>query len=178
MRAGRERQLPAHLFAAVTVRPVRVAAILHERVVTRQRVGWGQIRSSRRRARCRTGVPSGAGIWGRPPEPIGKPWRFTTAINILEAYMKRVMLIALLATTGLAGCQSNNPTDRAVAGGVIGAGTGAVIGGLATGRVGGAVAGAAIGGVGGAIIGANSGPSYRRTCTGYDEYGDPIRVRC
>ena len=92
--------------------------------------------------------------------------------------MKRMMLIAMLATTGLAGCQSSDPGDRAVAGGLIGAGTGALVGGLATGRAGGALAGAAIGGVGGAVIGANSGPRYRGGCTGYDEYGNAIRVRC
>ena len=92
-------------------------------------------------------------------------------------------LLAVLAiSTALAGCQSNNPGDRAVAGGLVGAGTGALIGGLATGRAGGAVAGALIGGAGGAIIGAGTTPDRRyyrnNRCTGYDEYGDPIRIQC
>jgi hypothetical protein len=43
--------------------------------------------------------------------------------------------------------------DRAVRGGLIGAGAGALIGGVATGRAGGAVAGAVVGGAAGAIIG-------------------------
>jgi hypothetical protein len=99
------------------------------------------------------------------------------------------MLAVLLA----AGCTNPyDPTQRAVGGGLIGAGTGAVIGGLATGRTGGALAGAAIGGAGGAIIGASTAPRTRyvergygygyRTrggwCRGYDDFGNPVRVPC
>ena len=81
---------------------------------------------------------------------------------------------------GLSACQSNSVEDRTLAGGLIGAGTGAVVGGLVTGRAGGALAGAAIGGVGGAIIGNSTAPRYRARggCRAYDEYGDPIIVRC
>lgn len=95
--------------------------------------------------------------------------------------MKKLIACAALAAS-LAGCNSYNSTDRAVAGGLIGAGTGAVIGGVATGRAGGALAGAAIGAAGGAIVGAATTPSragYRgRSCRGYDEYGNPVRVAC
>jgi outer membrane lipoprotein SlyB len=95
--------------------------------------------------------------------------------------MRHLVICATLAGT-VAACNPYNSTDRAVTGGLIGAGTGAVIGGVATGRAGGALAGAAIGAAGGAIVGAATtpaGPRYRaRTCRGYDEYGDPIRVRC
>ena len=63
--------------------------------------------------------------------------------------MKTVALsfVALLA---LSAC-GNNPTDRALSGGALGAGTGAAIGGLAGGS---AVNGALIGGAAGAIGGA------------------------
>lgn len=93
----------------------------------------------------------------------------------------KAMGACLILAGGLSACQSNNQGDRAIAGGLIGAGTGAVVGGLATGRAGGALAGAAIGGAGGAIIGASTAPqrSYRsRSCTGYDEYGNAVRVAC
>jgi osmotically inducible lipoprotein OsmB len=94
--------------------------------------------------------------------------------------MNKLLGAALLAAS-LAGCNSYSPTDRAVAGGLIGAGTGAVVGGLATGRAGGALAGAAIGGAGGAIIGAATTPSrpsrYAR-CRGYDDYGNPVVYAC
>jgi osmotically inducible lipoprotein OsmB len=85
----------------------------------------------------------------------------------------------LLLAGGLAAC--NTVEERAVGGGLIGAGSGAVIGGLATGTGGGALAGAAIGGVGGAVIGASTARQrgYRGPlCTGYDEYGNAVRVAC
>ena len=96
--------------------------------------------------------------------------------------MKKFMTCLFLAGS-LAACNAYNPNDRAVAGGLIGAGTGAVIGGVATGRAGGALAGAAIGAAGGAIVGAATTPrpAYSRnirTCRGYDEYGNPVRVAC
>jgi osmotically inducible lipoprotein OsmB len=93
--------------------------------------------------------------------------------------MKKIILIAGVAAS-LTACNSYSPTDRAIGGGLIGAGAGAVVGGLATGRPGGALAGAAIGGAGGAIIGAATTPqrsSYRR-CRGYDEYGNPVAYAC
>ena len=53
----------------------------------------------------------------------------------------------------LAGC-GNNPTDRALTGGAIGAGTGAVVGSTMGSPLGGAV----VGGLGGAAIGAATTP--------------------
>jgi osmotically inducible lipoprotein OsmB len=94
----------------------------------------------------------------------------------------KMLVIGVALAGALAGCNAYNPRDRAVAGGLIGAGTGAVVGGLATGRPGGAVAGGIIGAAGGAIIGAATTPRrpyYRvRWCRGYDEYGYPVRFRC
>ena len=94
--------------------------------------------------------------------------------------MKKILLIAGMAAS-LAACNSYSSTDRAIGGGLIGAGTGAVVGGLATGRAGGAVAGAVIGGAGGAIIGAATTPqrSFRsRRCRGVDEFGDTVVYSC
>src|SRR6202008_5184962 len=62
---------------------------------------------------------------------------------------------AILATLALAGC-GTNPGDRAVSGGLLGAGAGAVVG-AATGNPG---AGAAIRGVAGAGGGAGAGPRF------------------
>jgi hypothetical protein len=82
-------------------------------------------------------------------------------------------------TGGIAGCQSNRQSDRALAGGAIGAGAGAVVGGVATRSAGGALAGAVIGGAGGAIIGAATTPNRRyRSCYGYNDYGNRARVAC
>ncbi|MCO4054265.1 MAG: hypothetical protein HEQ16_09490 [Bosea sp.] len=95
--------------------------------------------------------------------------------------MKKLMACMILAGS-LAAC--NSPGERAVGGGLIGAGSGALIGGLATGNSSGALAGAAIGGAGGAIIGAATAPQYRRGyyreryCRSYDDFGNPIRVPC
>ncbi len=93
----------------------------------------------------------------------------------------RMIAVAAACAGVLAGCNAYDPRDRAVAGGLIGAGTGAVVGGLATGRPGGAVAGGIIGAAGGAIIGAATTPRryYRaRWCRGYDAYGYLVRYRC
>ena len=69
--------------------------------------------------------------------------------------------IALVAALGrgVAAC-GNNPTDRALTGGAIGAGTGAVVGST----MGSPVAGAVVGGLGGAAIGAATTP---RADSGY-----------
>lgn len=94
--------------------------------------------------------------------------------------MKNLMIAVLLAGS-LAACNSYSSTDRAVAGGLIGAGTGAVVGGVATRSAGGAVAGAVIGGAGGAILGAATTPQgrYRNArCSGYDEYGNSVIYAC
>jgi osmotically inducible lipoprotein OsmB len=66
------------------------------------------------------------------------------------------LIATLLVACSLTACHTVE--DRALGGGLIGAGAGALIGGAATGTGGGALAGAAIGGVGGAIIGVNTGP--------------------
>jgi osmotically inducible lipoprotein OsmB len=103
------------------------------------------------------------------------------SINQKELDMKtRFAIVALCAAT-LSACNAYSPTDRAVTGGLVGAGAGAVIGGVATGRAGGALAGAAIGGASGAIIGAATTPAsprYARTCRGYDAYGNPVAYAC
>ncbi|MGL5114861.1 MAG: bacteriocin [Beijerinckiaceae bacterium] len=95
--------------------------------------------------------------------------------------MKTLILAATLAVS-LAGCNSYSQTDRAIGGGLIGAGAGAVVGGLATGRAGGALAGAAIGGAGGAILGAATTPrrgyARARNCRGYDDYGNMVVYAC
>jgi osmotically inducible lipoprotein OsmB len=91
--------------------------------------------------------------------------------------MKNIAIIGLLAL-GLSACQSDTRTERAVGGGLVGAGAGAVIGGVASGTAEGALVGAALGGAGGAILGAATTPERRRLCRGTDRYGNPIRYRC
>ena len=83
--------------------------------------------------------------------------------------MKKILVASAIALA-LGGCSQYSSRDRAVAGGLIGAGTGAVIGGAATGTGGGALAGGAIGAVTGAVIGAATTPErcywsrrYQRT---------------
>ncbi len=91
--------------------------------------------------------------------------------------MKKALLCLLIAGS-LAGCNSSRQSDRALAGGLIGAGGGALVGGLATGTGGGALAGAAIGGAGGAIIGASTTPRRYGGCYARDDYGQRYRVSC
>ena len=83
--------------------------------------------------------------------------------------MKKLLIVA---ATGLllAGCSEYSQSDRALGGGLIGAGTGAAIGGIATHSAGGALVGGALGGAAGAIIGSATTP---RACTRrvYDYYG-------
>ena len=62
------------------------------------------------------------------------------------------VLAALALTTAACG---NNPTDRALTGGAIGAGSGAVIGST----VGNPIGGAIVGGAAGAVVGAVTTPS-------------------
>ncbi len=88
--------------------------------------------------------------------------------------MRKFVLLAVLGVA-VAGCSTASRTDRTIAGGGIGAATGAAIGGLATGTWGGALAGAAIGGVGGAIIGNATTP---QACWAYDQWGRQVRVAC
>jgi osmotically inducible lipoprotein OsmB len=61
---------------------------------------------------------------------------------------------ALVGLAMLTAACGNNPTDRALTGGAIGAGTGAVVGST----VGAPIAGAVIGAAGGAVIGAVTTP--------------------
>ena len=67
--------------------------------------------------------------------------------------------IASVAALGLltAAC-GNNPTDRALTGGAIGAGSGAVVGST----MGNPIAGAVVGGAAGAVIGAATTPEPDR----------------
>ena len=67
--------------------------------------------------------------------------------------------LAALVSLGLltAAC-GNNPTDRALTGGAIGAGTGAVVGST----VGAPIAGAVVGGAAGAVVGAATTPEQPR----------------
>ncbi|BBF94222.1 hypothetical protein BLTE_29070 [Blastochloris tepida] len=83
--------------------------------------------------------------------------------------MKKILVASAIALA-LGGCSQYSSRDRAVAGGLIGAGTGAAIGAAATGTGGGALAGGAIGAVAGAAIGAATTPErcywsrrYQRT---------------
>jgi len=69
--------------------------------------------------------------------------------------MSRTTNVAALAALAVAiSACGNNPTDRALTGGAIGAGTGAVVGST----MGAPVAGAVVGGLGGAAIGAATTP--------------------
>jgi osmotically inducible lipoprotein OsmB len=99
--------------------------------------------------------------------------------------MKKLIALGVIIAP-LAACNANSPTDRALAGGAIGAGAGALVGAAASGgRPGGVLAGAAIGGAGGAIVGAATTPSrpyyserVSRRCRGYDAYGNYVSYRC
>ena len=69
--------------------------------------------------------------------------------------MSRIPFLAALAALALAtSACGNNPTDRALTGGAIGAGSGAIVGST----VGHPIAGAIVGGLGGAAIGAATTP--------------------
>jgi hypothetical protein len=117
---------------------------------------------------------------GHGVDPSLSIGRFQTGCCEKDVRMTRFLAIVALAG-GLAACNANSPGDRAVAGGLIGAGTGAVVGGVASGTTGGALAGAAIGGAGGAIIGAATTPERRaraRWCQGTDAYGRLVEYRC
>lgn len=71
--------------------------------------------------------------------------------------MRKVFVgVVALLSLSVAAC-GNNPTDRALTGGAIGAGAGAVVG-SATGV--GPIGGAVVGGLGGAAIGAATTPRY------------------
>jgi hypothetical protein len=88
--------------------------------------------------------------------------------------MRKLILIGAMGLA-LAGCSEYSRSDRALAGGAIGAGTGALVGGLATDSVGGAVVGGVVGGAAGAIVGAETTP---RACYARDRYGRRYAVQC
>ncbi|UYN93289.1 MAG: hypothetical protein KIT25_14605 [Enhydrobacter sp.] len=70
----------------------------------------------------------------------------------------RLVLPALaVATLGVTAC-GDNPTDRALTGGAIGAGSGALIGST----MGAPLAGAVVGGAAGAVVGAATTPERPR----------------
>lgn len=77
-------------------------------------------------------------------------------------YNRVAVSLALVAGLGLSACSDpNDPSQRAVGGGLLGAGTGAVIGSLAGGH--GAAIGALVGGGVGALGGAATSPSRPQT---------------
>jgi hypothetical protein len=83
----------------------------------------------------------------------------------------RIFLAAICVTLGLAGCTDPySPGQRAVGGGVIGAGTGAAVGGLAGGGRG-AATGALVGGGVGAAGGALTTPERPYPQYGYYRQG-------
>jgi hypothetical protein len=71
---------------------------------------------------------------------------------------KMAPLTALVGLGLLTAACGNNPTDRALTGGAIGAGTGAVVGST----VGAPIAGAVVGGAAGAVVGAATTPEQPR----------------
>jgi hypothetical protein len=112
-----------------------------------------------------------------------------------EQVVRSVILSGALAaglTLGLSGCTNPyDPGQRAIGGGLIGAGTGALIGGIAAGGPGAAM-GAAVGGGVGAVVGAATTPApppryaaYRACGPGghwvrahYNAYGQRVRGHC
>ena len=78
----------------------------------------------------------------------------------------RMAALGGLALTAAACSNPYDPTQRAVGGGLIGAGSGAAIGGLAGGGSGAAL-GAVVGGLGGAAVGAATTPQAPAPSYGY-----------
>ncbi|GAB5377078.1 MAG: hypothetical protein AcusKO_35400 [Acuticoccus sp.] len=87
--------------------------------------------------------------------------------------MKHIAL-ALALVAFLAGCNSNDPTDRALGGAAIGGASAGLIAAAAGANAGTTLGVAAAGAAGGAIIGAATAPERRRRCV--NRYGE--RVRC
>lgn len=87
----------------------------------------------------------------------------------------RVIILACTALLLLAACSPYSRSDRTLAGGLIGAGTGALIGGIASHHGTGALVGGIVGGIAGATIGAVTTP---RACIARDDYGRRFRVPC
>lgn len=87
----------------------------------------------------------------------------------------RAAIIIVAAALALGGCSQYSQSDRAVGGGLLGAGAGALIGGVATGTAGGALVGGVLGGATGAMVGAATTP---KACWARDAYGNNYRVAC
>ncbi len=88
-------------------------------------------------------------------------------------YRKLALSLALAAGLGLSACSDPyDPGQRAVGGGLLGAGTGAAIGSLAGGGRGAAI-GALVGGGTGALGGAATTPGRRPTYYQEQPYGQP-----
>jgi osmotically inducible lipoprotein OsmB len=91
-------------------------------------------------------------------------------VSMLKAFILSTALV-LGTMTNIVHVAPAQAGERAVRGGLIGAGAGALIGGVATGRAGGAVAGAVVGGAAGAIIGNEQDKKrrygYRNSRRGY-----------
>ncbi len=88
-------------------------------------------------------------------------------------FKKVAMSLALVAGLGLSACSdAYDPGQRAVGGGLLGAGAGAAIGSLAGGGRGAAI-GALIGGGSGALGGAATTPGRRPTYYQERSYGEP-----
>jgi hypothetical protein len=125
------------------------ALIHHQRTPTLE--FWHRLDSfDRRLARAlETGRPP-RGNLGTPP-----PVRSRSANSaIKEAKMQLLRSLGILALVGAVTACGNNPTDRALTGGAIGAAGGAVVGST----VGHPIGGAVVGGLGGAAIGAATTP--------------------
>ncbi|HME25071.1 MAG TPA: YMGG-like glycine zipper-containing protein [Acetobacteraceae bacterium] len=90
--------------------------------------------------------------------------------------MKRLIVpcaLAVGASVALSACNPYDPGQRAVSGGLIGAGTGAAIGGAAGGGHGAAV-GALVGGAVGAVAGAATTPTPPRPRAYYRPPPPPV----
>jgi osmotically inducible lipoprotein OsmB len=87
---------------------------------------------------------------------------------VKEFEMRKVMTAGVLVLTLCVGA-CNTPEERAVGGGLLGAGAGALIGGAAGGGRGAAV-GAVVGGATGAVVGAATAPCPYGTYRDY--YGN------
>lgn len=83
--------------------------------------------------------------------------------------MTKFLLAAAFAVV-LTGCNSNDPADRALVGGAVGAGTGAVVAAATGADAGGTLLGAGIGAIGGSVIGAATTPRTR--CV--NRFGEPV----
>jgi hypothetical protein len=93
--------------------------------------------------------------------------------------MRRILALslALMGAVSVAGCQTSQQTGT-LAGGAIGAGTGALIGSAVSGgSAGGAIAGGVIGAGTGALVGsAVTRPHHRCARWGFNRYGNRVCV--